>query len=29
MNLAAKVAKTEPIALVKKIEAMQEEIKLL
>ena len=29
MNLAAKVAKTEPIALVKKIEAMQEEIKAL
>lgn len=29
MNLAAKVAKAEPIALVKKIEAMQEEIKAL
>ena len=29
MNLAAKVAKVEPIALVKKIEAMQEEIKAL
>ena len=29
MNLAAKVAKAEPLALVKKIEAMQEEIKAL
>ena len=29
MNLAAKVAKAEPMALVKKIEAMQEEIKAL
>ena len=29
MNLAAKVAKVEPIALVKKIEAMQEEIKAI
>ncbi|WP_448903078.1 alanine--tRNA ligase [Eubacterium sp.] len=29
MNLAAKVAKAEPLALVKKIEAMQEEIKTL
>ena len=29
MNLAAKVAKAEPIALVKKIEAMHEEIKAL